>query len=115
MMIVTLRIKASVETRRHIVDLFESYGGPVSVRAGCMSVNLYSCFSEPGDFILLEEWSSRKALEAHVRSEDFRKVLAIMDLAGEPPELRFCSVSSSEGFEMVERLRSEEAAGTGPQ
>jgi quinol monooxygenase YgiN len=76
-----------------------------------VSVNLYAHFSSPEEFILVEEWSSRQALENHVRSADFRRVLAIMDLAAQPPDLRFHSVASTEGFELVVKLREEERGG----
>jgi quinol monooxygenase YgiN len=107
MLVVTLRIRVVPDMTPHIINLFESYRGPVSVRAGCKSVDLYEHFSMPGDFVLVEEWSSRHALEGHIQSDDFRKVLAIMDLAGERPDLQFRTISSAQGFELVERLRKE--------
>jgi quinol monooxygenase YgiN len=107
MLFVTLRINVPAHMTPHIISLFESYSGPVSVRAGCRSVNLYAHFAIPGEFMLVEEWNSQGALEEHVRSDDFRKVLAIMDLAGEPPELKFHTVSLEKGFELVESLRKE--------
>ena len=110
MLIMSLRIRVPSHAVPHIVGLFESYRGPVSVRAGCSSVNLYEHPSSTGDFILLAEWNSEGALEAHVRSDDFRKVLAIMDLADEPPELKFNTVSSARGFELVEEIRREQAS-----
>jgi quinol monooxygenase YgiN len=107
MLIVTLRIRVAPDMTPHIINLFESYRGPVSARAGCKSVDLYENFSMPGDFVLVEEWSSQGALNDHIRSDDFRKVLAIMDLAGERPELQFRTISLAQGFELVESLRKE--------
>jgi len=108
MLIVTLHVSVAAHMMSHVVNLFDSYRGPVSVRVGCKSVNLYGHISIPGSFVLVEEWNSRRALEEHVTSDDFRKVLAIMDLAGEAPELRFHTVSVSEGFDLVVKLRKEE-------
>jgi quinol monooxygenase YgiN len=109
--IVTLRISVPASMISHVTDLFEVYRGPVSARSGCIGVDLYTRFSNPEEFILVEEWSSRKALENHVRSDDFRKVLAIMDLADRPPDLRFHTVTSAEGFDLVVELRKEEGDG----
>ena len=106
-LIVTLRIHVPASMASHVTDLFEVYRGPVSARSGCVSVNLYSHFSNSSELLLVEEWSSRKALENHVRSDDFRRVLAIMDLADQPPDLRFHSVASTEGFDLVVKLRKK--------
>ena len=45
------------------------------------------------------------ALEKHIRSEEFRKILALMDMASESPEIFFYTVSSSEGFELIEKVK----------
>jgi quinol monooxygenase YgiN len=107
MLIVTLRLSVPLHMTSHVIDLFESYRGPVSVRAGCRSIQLYNHFSTPRDFILIEEWSSPQALHNHIRSDDFRKVLALMDLAAQAPDLRFHRVSSAKGFDLVRELRQE--------
>jgi quinol monooxygenase YgiN len=104
-LIAALRINVPPSAIQDVIALFESYRGPVSVRMGCGSLNLYEQRSSTGSFLLLSEWNSWDALEKHLRSEDFRKVLAIMDLAEELPDLQFHTVSASEGFELVERLR----------
>jgi quinol monooxygenase YgiN len=54
---------------------------------------------------LIEEWESREALDRHVRSNDYRKILAAMDLASEPPEVQFCSVLKESGMELIEEIR----------
>ncbi len=54
---------------------------------------------------LIEEWESREALDRHVRSDHYRKILAAMDLASEPPDIRFCCVALIAGMERIEELR----------
>ena len=106
MLIVTLRLSVPLHMTPHVIDLFESYRGPVSVRAGCRSVQLYSHFSTPGDFLLVEEWGSPGALHNHIRSDDFRKVLALMDLAATAPDLSFSR-------SLLQRVRSGGRAAAG--
>jgi quinol monooxygenase YgiN len=107
MLIVILRLSVPPHTTSHVIDLFESYRGPVSVQPGCRSIHLYSHFAKSGDFMLMEEWNSPDALYNHVRSDDFRKVLALMDLAATAPDLSFLTVSSARGFDLVEELRQK--------
>jgi quinol monooxygenase YgiN len=55
--------------------------------------------------MLMVEWESQEALEQHIQSDEFRKILEVMELAGRTPEIRFCTISDSAGFELVEALR----------
>lgn len=107
MLIVILRLSVPLHRAPQVVDLFESYRGPVSVQPDCRSVQLYTHFAKPGDFVLTEEWISPEALYSHVRSDDFRKVLALMDLAASAPDLSFLTVSSAKGFDLVAELRQK--------
>ena len=79
--------------------------GPTEVIPACESCRLWSGVEDPNELILLEQWSSHQVLEDHIRSDEFRKVLAVMDLASEEPEIACVKGSSKEGMEFVERLR----------
>jgi quinol monooxygenase YgiN len=107
MIVVTLLLKVASAKRADVITLFESFIGPVSVQPGCLSVNLYSNTSN-ADLLLIEEWDSHMNLERHIRSDNFRKILALMDMADEKPEITFQAVSSTKGLEFVEKLRRPE-------
>ena len=74
MIIITLRIKVALEKRKDVIDLYESYRGPVSVLPNCASIHLYSNYTNRNGFVLLEEWNSEKAFKKHIRSNDFFKI-----------------------------------------
>jgi quinol monooxygenase YgiN len=54
---------------------------------------------------LLERWESQAALEAHLRSEMYGRILGALELSGGRPDIRFEHVSASEGIELIERQR----------
>jgi quinol monooxygenase YgiN len=66
---------------------------------------VYSQTENSDSLVLLEEWKSREGLEQHIRSDDFRTILAVMDLAIEPPEIKFVTASNTAGMELIEELR----------
>jgi quinol monooxygenase YgiN len=99
------------EKRDEIRKMFSLYVGPVSVQPGCNNVGLYSHCMRPDEFLLVEEWESWRTLQNHIRSLDFQKILDIIDLAKEPPEIKFRTVSSTKGFETVKELRKNIAPG----
>jgi quinol monooxygenase YgiN len=108
MIIATLRLKVLPEKRWDAIRVIHSVIEPTLVQKGCIHCGLYSKTSDNDELILLEEWESKEGLEKHIRSDDFKKVLTALELASENPEINFHTVSSSENFELVEKLVDKE-------
>jgi hypothetical protein len=53
----------------------------------------------------LQEWSTNAALASYLRSDLYRTILAIMESASEPPELRFDMIGQTGGVEVVKVVR----------
>lgn len=75
--------------------------GPTRARQGCVSAAVYRSGHESTELVLIERWESREAMEAHLRSADFRVVLSAMDASTREPVFRVDTISSSKGFEYV--------------
>jgi len=106
MIVLILSLKVSPSDRRNVVNVFDTIAGSTSVKPGCKKVKLYSDVNNDDDIILIEEWITKAELEQHIASDEFRKIMAIMDMAIEPPEISFHTVSSVDGFELVEKIRN---------
>ncbi len=61
-----------------------------------------------------EQWESEEALNEHIRSELYRRVLAAMELSRREPEVRFYYTSEAKGFELIESLRRHDRVSSGP-
>jgi quinol monooxygenase YgiN len=70
-----------------------------------MAFHIYEEQGSDPAVVLVERWESKATLEAHIRSEAYRRILGAIELAGGPPEVTFDVVSTSEGMELIERLR----------
>jgi len=55
--------------------------------------------------MLWEVWTSRKELEKHVRSDNYRRLLAVMDISVSRPDICFITMGETEGMEYITRLR----------
>jgi quinol monooxygenase YgiN len=100
-----LRLKLAQERRIDAINTIRSMIGPTTALPGCRCCKLYCDVENDDQMILLEEWHSQEDLERHIRSDDFRYILAVMDLGSEPPDLAFHTVSSTAGMELIETLR----------
>ncbi len=56
------------------------------------------------DFLDLE-WSTNASLARYLRSDLYRAILAIIESASEPPELRFDTIVTSAGVELLKIVR----------
>ena len=72
---------------------------------GCIACDIYEEQGPEPALVLVERWESQAALEVHLRSEIYRRILGAIELSGGPPEVRFDYVSATEGLELVERSR----------
>jgi quinol monooxygenase YgiN len=54
----------------------------------------------------VEEWKSRKELDCHLNSEQYRIVLSLMEASDQFPEIKLNTISKMEGLEAIEAARS---------
>lgn len=106
MIIATLRIVTSPEKHQEILQTLRSVLGPTQVQPGCISCRVYAHDVENENaLILLEEWKTQEDLERHLGSDDYRRILAAMDLASTAPEITFNTVSHTQGMEVIHAVR----------
>lgn len=105
MIVFTLFIEVPKEQKANTVDLFESAAGIISVQPGNESIDLYHQMYHQNALFLVSKWESFEYLENHIQSKPFRKILAMIDLAIKEPEVKFYNVSSTMGFELIEKIK----------
>jgi quinol monooxygenase YgiN len=96
-----------------VLEILRSVQGPVRTQSGCTACDILDEQGPEAAIVLFERWDCPEALEAHLRSETYRRILGAIELSGGKPEVRFEHVSASEGLELVERLRNPGAARVG--
>ena len=105
MVVMTLRIKVSPMNRAEIVKLIRPIIGPTEAHPGCLIFRLYSEMDDDDALLLLQEWRYQEDLDKFIRSRDFKRILAAMELASQTPEFCVNTVTSKSGWEFVEKLR----------
>ena len=99
------------ERRRDLVETIRGMLEPVRVERGCLSYRFYEDVENRNVFVLLEEWATLEDLERHIAKGNQRRLLALMDLLSEPPEMRFNTVSQIAGIEFIESVLKTEGQG----
>jgi quinol monooxygenase YgiN len=105
MIVCTIVLTLSETDRRKVVSSLLPMVGSTRVQPGCRVCSLLSDVDDPRTLVLWQEWDSQKNLDRHLRSADYRLVLAAMELSQEPPLMNFNTVKTRSGLEMVEAVR----------
>ncbi len=106
MVIATLRIVTGPQSRAEVVRTLVGQLGPTGIQLGCLKCNLYQDVEDSAVITLVEEWDSQAELDLRLGSEEYRAVLAAIELSQEQPEMHFDTVIRREGLEVVVAARA---------
>ncbi len=73
--------------------------------AGCINCYVYRDAQMEHAIMLDQRWTSLDHLKRHLCSDDYRNVLLSMEMASEPPEIHFETISHVSGMEMIKKIR----------
>ena len=104
MILATLRMIVRPERRSDLLETMRGMLEPARVERGCVSYRFYEDVEDRNAFVLLEEWATQEDLEKHISKDNERRLLALMDLLSEQPELRFNTVSHTAGMDLIENV-----------
>jgi quinol monooxygenase YgiN len=105
MVISTLRILTAPKSRAEVVRILAAQLGATRLQPGCLRCDLYQDIENRETITLVEEWESQAELDLRLRSEDYRSVLAAIELAPEQPIIHFDTVTRRGGLEIVASAR----------
>ena len=62
-----------------VLPLYQALIAHTRLEPGCLAYDLYHDLKNPGHFVFIEEWENRAALDAHVQSEHFQRLVPLID------------------------------------
>jgi quinol monooxygenase YgiN len=105
MILAIVRIVAPPTRRNDMVQILRSLVGPTQVEPGCLSCGIYEVLEDANMLAFMEEWHTQEDFERHLRSEAYRKLLEVMELASEAPTVQFHTVVHTVGIETIYAAR----------
>jgi len=109
MVLASLRMIVQPDRRSDLLEAMRGMLEPVRVERGCLSYRLYEDVENRNAFVLQEEWATQEDLERHISKDSQRRLLTLMDLLSETPEVRFNTVSHSAGMDLLENILKPDA------
>jgi len=108
MILANIRIRIPPQKRGEVLRILRSTSEQNRILPGCLSSRIYEDLQEDNVIMFEEMWRSQEELDRHLRSDDYRKVLLIMEMALQHPEVSFNRLAGSSGIETIERARTPE-------
>jgi quinol monooxygenase YgiN len=79
--------------------------GRTTAKAGCLAFHVSQDLADANVLTITERWATRADMSAHVRSADYKLLLAAMDLGTTPPDIRFDEAEPLGGLDVVWAMR----------
>ena len=103
-----IRLFPSQKQRTELVEILRSVQDLTRPLPGCLG-----CWLSEQDYLhnhvrYTEQWESEEALNEHIRSDLYSRVLAAMELSKKAPEVRFYFSMEAKGFELIENIRRKD-------
>jgi len=102
----TVVLVASHPRGHQLVQALRSLTTLTRLEAGCVTCTVWSDLESTVRYV--EEWATEQDVNRRMRSEPFTALLAVMDRAEQPPEVRFDFYTLSRGLDYVEEIRQEQ-------
>jgi len=106
MILATIRMTFSGKKFEEVLRILRSMAEQCKVQSGCLSSRVYRNGQEDNALMFEQQWSNEENLERYLRSDDYRQLLMVLEMAVKQPEIRFDTILSSTGIETIEKARS---------
>ena len=103
----TIRMVIPLNKQSEALEILTSMTEQVQFEGGCISCRLYRGMEDGREIMVEEVWESDEDVHRHLRSDGYRRLLLVMEMAEVPPEIRFDTISQSSGVETIERARKQ--------
>jgi quinol monooxygenase YgiN len=105
MILATLRAEIPQQKRSEALKILKSMVAPTQAHRDCIFCRISEDTLEENIIQFEEMWSNEEELEGHLRSDEYHRVLLVLEMALKQPEIRFDTITSSTGIETIEKAR----------
>ena len=100
-----IRMRIPMAKQSEALEILGSITARIQADTRCLGTGLYRCLDDAGTIMLEELWQSPEGILQHLRSDDYRRILLVLEMAEEPPDIRFDTIAQSSGIEVIRKAR----------
>jgi quinol monooxygenase YgiN len=95
------------EKRAEALQILCSIAERTRSKAGCLGCAVFQSIEHDSQILVDQFWRSNEELLSHLRSEDYQKLLLIIEMSSKMPEVRFDTITNMSGMETIEKARRQ--------
>lgn len=111
---VLLRVSAPTRRASQTLKALAHIAHGIRREDDCATVHVATDAEDEGVFWLSEEWPTIEHCERHLRSQQFARLLALVETSDTPPLLECRLISESRGVDYFAAVRAAEEPSTAP-
>lgn len=104
----SIRMLIPLNKQSEALEILEAAHARIQSNPNCISTHLYRGVDDVRAITVEERWASDEDLTQHLRSEVYHKILLVIEMSEEPPEIIFDIISKSAGIEKVVEAKALE-------
>ncbi len=101
-----IRMRLSPSRIKDAIAILRPIVASTKTVPGCVDCELYRDALDETVLVFHDLWDNQEGLQRHLRSEKYRDLLLVMEMAREVPEVRFDVIAHTSGLEAIERART---------
>ena len=102
----SIRLKVPLAKQNEVIDILHSISEQIKSEPDCIYAYLYRGVND-AEMIMFEElWKNQKALNSHIRSRLYQRILVAIEMSKKEPDIRFDKIIESRGFETLIHIRA---------
>ena len=101
----TIRMLIPLDKQSEALDILEGVCAQVQFEPDCICSRIYRGVDDIRAIMVEERWTNEKHIQTHLQSDAYRRILLVIEMAEEPPEICFDTIQASRGVEIIEKAR----------
>jgi quinol monooxygenase YgiN len=102
----TIRMLIPLAKQSEALEILGAVCAQIEFEPSCISTHLYRGVDDVRAIMVEERWISNEHMLQHLQSDAYRRILLVIEMAEEPPEIRFEKIVQSGGMETIEKARN---------
>jgi quinol monooxygenase YgiN len=103
----TIRMLIPLNKQSEALEILGAVCTQIQFEPNCIGTHLYRGVDDVRAIMIEERWISEEHMRQHLQSDSYRRILLVIEMAEEPPEIRFEKIVQSGGMETIEKARSQ--------
>ena len=97
----SIRMLIPLNKQSEAIEILEAAHARIQSNPNCICTHLYREVDDARAIMIEERWASDEDLTQNLRSEVYQKILLVIEMSEEPPEIIFDVISKSAGIEKI--------------